>query len=1076
MEPGVATPSSLSTRLSEPLSSTSQLLGLLVPPLVALDLVPDLQPSFLSRFRDSASLAIDPTKFVKRQLGLTQKVLIEKVWPDWEKAVEAEEGKNGKLVFERWFVPPSTSTSTCAINSKVAISSYAVLSSSLSTKSGSGLQRCSLEIVSSLLVQLNSSFNLSQLYVSTIGASRSRDSVSDDEEEDEQIDPATLSAWDHSIKDLMGIPVRVANAWGAVSEKNGSRTGEGIPSELEFDNYASSLTTSYFSLLWSLTSPTSSFPVLPSALSTPLRSLMASTTFLSTSLPVLIPRIMPPQSFPTPAEELIRRQEHIRILQRTIAESPDRDLSRFLRTAMSKLSQDLRRLHPANSSVSAKAAAFVLASLLGPLDPATASWKVAVEVLLDRNCAWDSELVPKLVVCWLGDSEDAVVGMMEKVQQVWGSAEEMKGGLDGRRTYLTSLLLVLIASLPPTHPSLVALSRSPVFLNAVSSSLSTVSPLSRLLGMLVAEYVSNRSVDPGSGIQPLDFGSAIWEGDGVEKDKIRDLRAMFEDVEKGLQVDGWKEVLSETYAGDGGPTGVKTAKPRTRHNSRPVQATSVEEPAQPPPKRPLISIIGSDDEEDELEPYPLPSGPSPSTLEALSSADPSLYQSAYSTPSSHPSQSRQRGKLRAPVYIFELTEYLRGKDPDGGSEGQKKEEADQEAERVEMALREGEALIRRKAGWGNELKENAVNLAIALMSLQDNYELDNFEKSRQNLLVALIAGCPVEVAPCVIEQYFMPTYSISQLHTFLMALALAARELANLPSPSSPSSAPPQPPQSLFPSKQLPPALHRRLADSQPQDQLQVLAADLTSLALSNARQDAETTLPGAAREKLLSVRRFNSKSSALTKTMNEPSTPAYTTICAEYFILPLLNRFWLYLRDTATSTLYASGSSKGSYAGGPASSPILQPLLLSRYLATVAVLLDAARHAPTFLAVLAPETLALVCSLRPPADSVSTRDRIAYDAADESVRADREMVQAGQLEVILVVLAASHALDRGHTLVESSFQLLTECQEWAELVFAEAEDQSGGAAVGRAGRAAAGVLLRLEEIFSRWRGRVGWE
>jgi len=33
------------------------------------------------------------------------------------------------------------------------------------------------------------------------------------------------------------------------------------------------------------------------------------------------------------------------------------------------------------------------------------------------------------------------------------------------------------------------------------------------------------------------------------------------------------------------------------------------------------------------------------------------------------------------------------------------------------------------------------------MTLQDNYELDNFEQSRQNMLVALIAACPVEVAP-----------------------------------------------------------------------------------------------------------------------------------------------------------------------------------------------------------------------------------------------------------------------------------------------------------------------------------------
>lgn len=271
---------------------------------------------------------------------------------------------------------------------------------------------------------------------------------------------------------------------------------------------------------------------------------------------------------------------------------------------------------------------------------------------------------------------------------------------------LTSLLLVLIAFLPRQHPSLVSLSRSPLFLSAVSSSLSTISPLSRLLGMLVAEIVSNRSIDPSSGVQPLDFGT-VWEGKEAEKERIREIRDTIDEVERGLEGEGWKELLRGAYEKSEADSAPTTSRPRPRHNTKPVQPTEIEEPAQPPPKRPLISIIDSDGEEDEdLKPYPLPAGPSESTLEALSSSDPSLYQSAYSQPSTHPSQSRRRGKLRPPVYVFELTEYLRGKDPDGGSSGQKKEEADQEAERVEMGLKEGEGLIRRKANWGNELSES----------------------------------------------------------------------------------------------------------------------------------------------------------------------------------------------------------------------------------------------------------------------------------------------------------------------------------------------------------------------------------
>ncbi|GAA5880743.1 hypothetical protein JCM16303_004335 [Sporobolomyces ruberrimus] len=1077
---------SLSSRLLEPLSSTVQLLDLLVPPLLALDLLPDVSPAFLSRYRLPTTLSIDPSRFLKRQLGLVQKVLVEKVWPDWEKAVEAEEGTDGLLVFERWFVPPSTSSTSSTIAAEVAQSSYAILSAVLSGKSAPTLQTRSLEIVSSLLIKLNTSFNLSELYLSSLGTSPPSSVTvtedSDSEDEEDRIDPASLAMWEQSIKDLMGIPVRVANAWGLQSEKKGTRVGERIPAELEDENYSSSLTRSYLSLLWSLSSSSSSTPVFHSALSTPLKSLLPSPSFLTTSLPLLVPRILPPTTFPTPANDLIHRQRYIDLLRKTTAELPDRDLSRFLRNLLSKLTKDHKNLSASNSTISPKGASFVLSNLFGPLEPSTSSstWKAALEVLLDRNCDWDSELVPKIVVCWLDGEEKLIVAMLDKVKEVWGATEELKSGFESRRTYLTSLLLVLIASLPQMHPSLVSLSRSPLFLSAVSSSLSSVSPLSRLLGMLAAEYVSNRSLDPNAGVQALDFGSGIWDGDGFEKEKIRELRGILKEVEKGFQVEGWKEVLRKTYAQD---TDTIRAIPPVgsglKHNPKPLKPTSVEEPTPGRPKRPLISIVGSDDEDDEeeeLNAYPLPPRPSDATLEALSSSDPSLYQSTYSTPSTHPSQSRRRGKLRPPVYVFELTEYLRGKDPDGGSNGQKKEEADQEAERVEMALKEGEGLIRRKAGWGNELKENAVNLAIALMSLQDNYELDNFEQSRQRLLVALIAGCPVEVAPCVIEHYFLPSYSISQLHTFLTSLALAARELANLPIPSLLTSTPalPKPQDALFPSKQLPPALHQRLVSSQPQDQLQVLASDLTNLALSDAREDAETTIPGAAREKLLSVKRFNSKSSALSKPVDTPSTPTYTTLCAEYFILPLLNRFWLYLRDMATSTLYSrSSGSKGSYSGGRGTPTILQPLLLSKYLATVSILLHAARHAPTFLAVLAPESLALVASLRPPASTPSTH---VARTEDDPGQVDEDLVLSAEMELILLILSSSHSLDGGQTLTRSSFELLSEAQSWAEEVFEAEEAKSGGAAVGRAGRAAAGVLLRLEEILGRWRGRVGWE
>jgi len=164
-------------------------------------------------------------------------VLIEKVWPDWENAIRSDNGEEGLLVLERWFVPP-TLNNTSDISSKVALSSYAILSSLLSTKSASTLRPRSLEIISSLLVKLNASFNIHESYLSTLAIPSKPPvtiSQNSDDEDDDRIDPTILVVWEQSIKDLIGIPARVANAWGALSEKKGARVGTEMPTEMELE-------------------------------------------------------------------------------------------------------------------------------------------------------------------------------------------------------------------------------------------------------------------------------------------------------------------------------------------------------------------------------------------------------------------------------------------------------------------------------------------------------------------------------------------------------------------------------------------------------------------------------------------------------------------------------------------------------------------------------------------------------------------------------------------------------------------------------------------------------------------------
>lgn len=317
----------------------------------------------------------------------------------------------------------------------------------------------------------------------------------------------------------------------------------------------------------------------------------------------------------------------------------------------------------------------------------------------------------------------------------------------------------------------------------------------------------------------------------------------------------------------------------------------------------------------------------------------------------------------------------------------------------------------------------------------------------------------------LVEQYFFNNYSVAQRHSILTALALGARELSGLPLPPQLAIKSGAGKQDVFPSKRLPPALHHRFAEPTPAalpppepDALDKLTAELTQTALSSAKEGAEATIPEAAREKLLTVRRFASAKS--TTAASSTPAPSYPSLAAEYFILPLINRFWLYLRDTAAT------STRGPYSniGSGGSTSLLSPLILSKYLSTLSLLIHAARHSHHFLLSIVPSTLQLLLALR------ST-------VVEET---DPKVLET-EMELLLVVLDAVVALDGGESLmgsrsVEGGNELVGMVKEWAEETFEVEEARNkGGAGMGRAGRASAGVLLRIEEILGRWRGKLGW-
>jgi telomere length regulation protein len=100
-------------------------------------------------------------------------------------------------------------------------------------------------------------------------------------------------------------------------------------------------------------------------------------------------------------------------------------------------------------------------------------------------------------------------------------------------------------------------------------------------------------------------------------------------------------------------------------------------------------------------------------------------------------------------------------------------------EKIRIALKTGPNLIRHKATFGTELSSQAQDIARILVGMQDTFEMDDFQKMRHDVLIALIASAP-DISPYLIEMYFSGDLSIQQRCILLSALGIGTRELAGL--------------------------------------------------------------------------------------------------------------------------------------------------------------------------------------------------------------------------------------------------------------------------------------------------------
>jgi len=322
----------------------------------------------------------------------------------------------------------------------------------------------------------------------------------------------------------------------------------------------------------------------------------------------------------------------------------------------------------------------------------------------------------------------------------------------------------------------------------------------------------------------------------------------------------------------------------------------------------------------------------------------------------------------------------------------------------------------------------------------------------------------------------------------LNALALGARELAGLPTPQI------SPPKPSFPSKLLPPSAHREYYTSEDESgasaQIRELVDSISTKAIEKGREDAEEKNPEISRERKLTIRLNQGGRGTNIVELGRTSTHAgtqvssstkkpdtFNQVAAEYFVLPLVAKFWGYLQSILTQEEWSKRASGDGEAGFRATGTamILSPLVLSHFINTMSIMVHASRHSPAFLSVMAPAVLELAITLGTrKMSSEPTKPSLVGNVSTEDSKRSASVLSAS-LELAIVILDASIALDAGKTLALEHGSLVSGTMLWAQRVFSVLDgglllEGMGGSEEIRLRRASAGLVLKVEEIMSRWR------
>ncbi|KAK0545087.1 telomere binding protein [Tilletia horrida] len=657
----------------------------------------------------------------------------------------------------------------------------------------------------------------------------------------------------------------------------------------------------------------------------------------------------------------------------------------------------------------------------------------------------------------------------------WSSKERIHRASLAEEQFLTTILLSILALCPASDPLAGQTLMSADFINSIGSHIGHQDPAIRRHGMLVAELfeeASKRSnTQASSSSKRLDFGASTWNGRGDGKEATRVLRAM---------VLGWSAsnpLRQELPTQQDGLTAINDAQNpiNSYFTGADVRsANGCQSSTDNRASREHVNFIRDEKVVDKtssktLRAYELPDesdlaesssseSDSDSDLgeETLGSAAKSgnkKDEDASELLDVHVLKKKQR---RRPVYVSELVPLLRSNERKDNRKG----------------LKAAEELIRRKTGWGMEIEESAVELALALAALQNNWSTKFFEERRTGALAALVVAAPRTACGCLVEQYFSGYYSIVQRMSILNAIVEAARELSEKNGN----------PTGLVAKAGVGASAYTLVKDAATD------ARQYGEQKYSEVRQAAAVNILRAPQQVLISeTKGAVARATPATKDGRPlhvaalagarlSKLPRYVDIASSVFIFPLLNRFWAILQDASRrqSRMLGGSSGRGSRGNGRQApwqgagmGSVLSAPAVGALLDALSVLASLARNALDFQRVVVPELLELsLVTPRLMLPLLGGSSPLPGGGIEDSD--DMMLIHQGALSLAVILIDAARAADSARFLKREKAMLLDELTVYASEIFKAEQgkqQQPGGPPMSRAGGASATLYLRLEEI-----------